>query len=369
MINYTKDKGGCLIFTKETDLAQLNLNNCFVVKGDKSFWVFPFGVLEKYVSFMEVDSRGYSTNKNLDDFVENKECYFIMSGQKKDKSFHFACRNKQNYITGNCKAWRCNYMPLPNLTFRWNKAKTRKVKSMYCDIQGRGRKIIPFTELCPSKAIMDKNKSNLSLRGKKAGLTRSIKEKCGECLYSKVCSDKFNHIQENCRVSRKMFNRRMRELADRRFGSFQHLVEMMSYVTTTQRNDEVSIICPYSKDIIITKEKEPNGIYNRTRIFKKRKFSEIKKDFIPINQIDTHLEEQAKIFMFLLSILKDNESDILCNPIDKSSAWQLYHIQEGSGYGGGYNKYQYQDDFLDNFNNYEELLKIIKKRNKERIFG
>ena len=345
MVRYTRDKWGCLVFPAGTDFKGLALDNCFIAKGDKSIWVFPFNKLNKYIK----EFQGF------DDFLEGKGNFFIIKGQITKEQYHFCCLNKMNFITGGCQKYNCNYSPPPNLRFNWRKPLCRYVSPMYADIEHRACRSVMFTQLCPSKAVFNANKETLSSRGKRASITRKNNSvKCQECMFNDACDDKYNYAKRNCKVTRKMMNRTMRDYAIKRFGSWDIYFDLFRYANTrkTKENALPIIISPASATDFV--------VQNSNRAYERMPLAEVKKDY-KRKPVSLALEEQAKAYLYLMSIIADDKNSIF-NSTTLQNSWYAFENKRAS-----YHYQKYVQEFT--INNYQDIIKLHGKRGKEKVWN
>ena len=314
MIRYTEDKWGALVFPVDTDLTKLNFDNCFVAIGTQSIWVFPFTRLNKYIQDYE----------NFSKFLGDKHNYYYLDGKVSNRTYHYACKNKLNYLTGQCEentryyhATCSGFEVEEKFSFRWHKAICEYVVPVYADKTGTARRIMYFTELCPTAEIETINKATLSERGKRAGLSRSMKKKCVGCIYGKVCTNRWQKAEENCHVSRKALNRTIRQLAVKRFGSFQKLVELCRH-----SESDYHTLFPISKKHFVVQE--INGHYVQ---FERKTTSDIRKSTHRAI-VTPQLENKAKVLMLFLHLCseKSNNNCSVLNP--KAVGYQKYRLME-----------------------------------------
>jgi len=247
-VRYTKDKWGCYVFAKQSKLDNLELDNCFIATGEKSVWVFPFDTLWNYMKNYEGNRWGISTAFMT--FLKDKENKFIINGKEVRENYCYCCSDKMNAITDNCSTYRCKYKQPDNTPFNINMSKAKFIKPSMADVEHRNCRSVMFTQLCPDIKTEQLNKETSAKRGQKAGLTRRLKsQRCPQCLYRGVCKDRHENENKNCMVSRKMVNRRLRQRAEKRFGSFDNLLELMSYVGTEikEKNNTYEIVFPLSR--------------------------------------------------------------------------------------------------------------------------
>ena len=253
------------------------------------------------------------------------------------------------------RGWACKgFQVADNTPFSWNRSILKYIDPIYCDKNYKGRRTLFYTDLNPDTRTIKKTKHTLSMRGKRAGITRKLNFKCGECIYAEVCADKYNHAKENCRVSRKMANRVMRKVAEERFGSYKKLLELMRYVGVihNRKTDEnkSKVLCPLTKNLMVIRDYD-NG-YTRWSLNK------VKQRFKP-QEINNDLEKRAKTIIFLLSVIEPKESEILCPAIKNYKDYTIIDIIK--------NSQTYCSD-IDSFNDYKDVIQYVGKRKKKALF-
>ena len=349
MIRYTEDKWGCLVFPIDTRIEELKLNNCFVAKSNDSIWVFPFKNLNKYI----VEYKGFNV------FLQQKENFFVLENQVSKRDYHFACKNKLNYVTGKCcEGWSCSGFEVENkFDFQWHKAVCEFIAPTYCDLTKKARHRIHFEDLCPTLEIEQANKKTLSARGKRAGLSRKIKssDKCNGCVYdNNACVNRWKNAEKNCHVSRKMMNRRLKQIAGKRFGSFDNLVSLYGYVGL--ENSEYEIILPINKRHFCVADKMK--AYGQTKCYRVEPFSEIKRHFKPSKRTPA-LEYKSKIYMLFLSVA--NTCRTILSETKFNNAWVYYLACFNVGRTT-------QSITHYTFKSYTDVLKKFGTEKKEKIF-
>jgi hypothetical protein len=352
---FTIDKWGCLVFPADADVIALGLDNCFVVKGDKSLWVFPFNILSKYIQEFTYDNtyRRWG-GSDFDDFIKkNKENYFILYGKIIKQTYHYCCKNKMNFITTGNSCYTCHFTALQNTLFKWNKSKCKYIKPLYCDISHTTCRVLLFTNLCPDIQTEQMNKQTLTERGKRATITKKLSEtKCNMCIYNASCKHKSKRVEQNCSISRKMLNRRMRQMADQRFGKYSKLVEIMRYIGLTKGRGKTAwkTIVPINKVLIATQQKEDYT-------FRYKPLSEIKQEFTKVKAANSDTEYKAKVFMFFLCNLTD-ANEIYKAKADGDSIWRL-----------GYNTLKRGSICIQNyeFKSYSDIIKTFGRFGQEQV--
>lgn len=359
---FTIDKWGGLVFSANTDIKDLGLDNCFVVKGEKSLWVFPFNILLKYITEYTFDGKFRSwVNGEFDKFIaQNKENFFILYGKVINQTYHYCCQNKMHFITEGRPCYNCQFKALKNTIFKWNKNKCKYIKPLYCDTQYRTCRTLLFQYLCPDIDTENNNRNTLTARGQKANITRKLsKTKCLNCIYNNFCKEKAQRAERNCCLSRKMINRRMRKQAGLRYGSFKELADLMKYsgLKHGQGKNSYEVIVPINNELIIIKRKDDYT-------FSIKKISEMKQEFAKktINTINS--EYKAKVFMFLMCNLVASRI-FKCDNVNQT-CWEL-------GWGERKRGYIYVREY--NFNSYSDVIKkfgrygqaLVEKRIKNFV--
>jgi hypothetical protein len=268
-----------------------------------------------------------------------------------------------NFITTGDSCYNCNFDALQNTLFKWNKSKCKHIKPIYCDISHTTCRVLLFTNLCPDQQTEQMNRQTLTERGKRANITKKLSEtKCNECIYKLTCKQKSKRVEQNCCIIRKMLNRRLRQMADKRFGKYSKLVEIMRYIGLKKGRGKTAweTLVPINTELILIKKTEQYyGGYEYKPI------SEIKKEFLKVKAANLETEYKAKVFMFFLCNLTDTEK-IYRDSIGKDDkAWGFLgynHIKRGGIYVNDY-KFKSYKDIINLFGRFgqEQVEKLIKR--------